>query len=40
MTISATLLGIIVTIALIISAIAPICLLILFVRDWRRGKLW
>ena len=40
MTISSTVLAVLVTIALIITTIAPIVLLTLFVRDWRRGKLW
>lgn len=33
-------LTILVTVALILTAVAPITLLILLVRDWTKGKLW
>ncbi|MCR9144130.1 MAG: hypothetical protein NXI24_17915 [bacterium] len=38
--VSSTALAVLVSIALAITTVAPIVLLILFVRDWRRGKLW
>ena len=40
MIVSVTFLSTIVTIALAISAVAPVCLLVLFARDWRTGKIW
>ena len=40
MTISVGLLGTLVTICLIIVAAAPVLLLILWLRDWKRKSLW
>jgi hypothetical protein len=40
MMISAGALGTIVVIATIVASLAPILLITLFVRDWKRGCLW
>jgi hypothetical protein len=40
MTISVEALSLIVVIATGIATLAPILLLILFIRDWKRGRLW
>ena len=40
MTISATLLAVIVSVALLITIIAPVALVVFWIRDWRNGKLW
>ncbi len=37
---SATFLAVMVTIALAITAAAPVLLIVLLVRDWLRGELW
>ncbi len=37
---SEELLAIIVVTALIMSGIAPVAILLLFARDWKRGKIW
>ena len=37
---SADVLSILVSVALVITAIAPVALLIMLVRDWKRGNLW
>mgnify|MGYP006307855917 FL=1 len=33
-------LSVLVSIALVITAIAPVALLVMLVRDWKRGNLW
>lgn len=40
MTISAGALGTIVVIATCMATVAPILLIALFVRDWKRGSVW
>lgn len=40
MIISANTMALIVTIALAITIIAPIALLIIWIKDWKGGKLW
>ncbi len=40
MTASQDLLSILVTIALIVTAVAPVALLVMLVRDWLKGRLW
>ena len=40
MTISADFLTAIVSIALLITIIAPVALLVIWIKDWRGGKLW
>jgi len=40
MTISVGALGTIVVIATSIATLAPILLITLFIRDWKRGRLW
>lgn len=40
MTISADMLATIVSIALLITIIAPVALVLFWIMDWRNGKLW
>jgi len=40
MTISANFLAVIVYIALLITIIAPVALLAIWIKDWKHGKLW
>jgi hypothetical protein len=40
MIISAGFLGIMVTIALAVTIIAPIILMVLWIKDWKEGQLW
>ncbi|MGD8741971.1 MAG: hypothetical protein PVH46_00980 [Granulosicoccaceae bacterium] len=40
MTISADLLATIVSVALLITIIAPVTLVLLWIKDWKNGKLW
>lgn len=40
MTISADMLQVIVSVALLITIIAPVALLLFWIKDWRNGKLW
>lgn len=40
MTISAELLGVIIYIALLITIVAPVALLAIWITDWKNGKLW
>ena len=40
MSVSAGVLSVLITVALLVTAVAPIVLLTLFARDWMRGKLW
>ncbi len=40
MIVSVTFLSILVTAALLVAATAPISLLVIFIRDWRSGKIW
>lgn len=40
MTASVELLSVLVTIAVILTAIAPVVLLILLARDWKKGEQW
>ncbi len=40
MTISATALSVIVTLATLVASLSPILLIVLFIRDWKKGCLW
>lgn len=40
MMISVSFLSVLVTIALLVAAVAPAALLAFFVRDWRNGNIW
>lgn len=40
MIISVDALAVVVTFALTVTAAAPVLLLVLLLRDWRRGRLW
>jgi len=40
MTASISFLSILVGIALVMTIIAPLALLVLWLRDWKRGRLW
>ena len=40
MTASTGFLGTLVTVCLVVTAAAPVVLLIMLVRDWRKGNLW
>jgi hypothetical protein len=40
MTISADFLAVVITVALLITIIAPVALFLVWIRDWRNGKLW
>ncbi len=40
MTVSVSFLTTMVTIALAVTLVSPFVLLILWLRDWRKGKLW
>jgi hypothetical protein len=40
MTISATALSFIVTLATLVASLSPILLIVLFIRDWKKGCLW
>lgn len=40
MTISVTSLALLVGIATLVTALAPLVMLFLWVRDWKRGQLW
>lgn len=40
MNISADFLAVVVSLALFITIIAPVALILFWIRDWRNGKLW
>jgi hypothetical protein len=40
MTISAYILGILITTAIVVAAVSPIILLALWVNDWIKGQIW
>ena len=40
MIVSSTFLSVMVTLALLVAIIAPIALLVLWVKDWKKGQLW
>jgi hypothetical protein len=40
MTVSASFLATIVSVALLITIIAPVALVLFWIKDWRNGKLW
>lgn len=40
MTVSAGFLAVMVSIALGVTVVAPVVLLVLWLRDWRAGRLW
>lgn len=40
MTISADILAMVISIALLITIIAPVVLMIIWIKDWRNGRLW
>lgn len=40
MIVSAGFLGILVSIALAVTIIAPIILIVLWINDWKKGQLW
>ena len=40
MIISSGALGIIVSVALLITIVAPIALILIWIKDWKSGKLW
>ena len=40
MIVSAGFLGVMITLALVVTMIAPVILIVLWIKDWKEGKLW